>query len=117
MKLPILLNASPFSDEATYNALRLASCLATREGSELRIYLMGDAVLGVRTGQKPRTDGHGPETSLKRISELSSAKVHACGSCLDHRGIAASDMVDLANRASLDDLADTTMWADKVMVF
>jgi uncharacterized protein involved in oxidation of intracellular sulfur len=116
VKFLMLLNASPFSDERTYNALRLANCLAGREGSELRVYLMGDAVSGARRGQKERGDGFCAEASLGRLAQ-GSTKVGACGTCLDTRGIAVGDMADWSYRATLDDLADATTWADKVMVF
>lgn len=116
MKLLVLLNASPFSDERTYNALRLATCLAGREGREVRIYLMGDAVLGARSGQRPAASGFSPESSMARIVQFSGNKVGACGSCLDTRGLTDADLAEWCYRATLDDLADATEWADKVMV-
>ena len=117
MKLLMLLNASPFSDERTYNALRLAICLAGREGRQVQIYLMGDAVLGAHGHQRPRADGFSPEASLARVHELSGRKIGACGGCLSSRGLASEDLPGWCYHATLDDLADATEWADKVMVF
>jgi uncharacterized protein involved in oxidation of intracellular sulfur len=117
VKLLMLLNASPFSDERTYNALRLASHLVGREGRSVQVYLMGDAVSGARAGQRPRSDGYSPEVVLTRIAEDGGQKISACGSCLDTRGIAQAELADWSRRATLNDLADATEWADKVMVF
>lgn len=43
--------------------------------------------------------------------------IGVCGSCMDARGIAAEDLVEGAHRSSMDELAQWTGWADKVLVF
>ena len=45
------------------------------------------------------------------------AEVGVCGTCIDARGIAATDLVQSAHRSSMDELTVWTQWADKVLVF
>ena len=40
-----------------------------------------------------------------------------CGTCMDARGIAEGELVEGTRRSTLEQLADWTRWADKVMVF
>jgi hypothetical protein len=54
MKALFILNAPAYGSEQTYNALRLATALAKREHNDERIYLMGDAVVAAKRGQKVR---------------------------------------------------------------
>jgi uncharacterized protein involved in oxidation of intracellular sulfur len=44
-------------------------------------------------------------------------EVGGCGTCMDARGIADGELSDTTHRSSLEQLADWTMWADKVVVF
>ncbi len=44
-------------------------------------------------------------------------EVAACGTCLDARGIAAEEIGEGIHRGTLDELAQWTAWADKVLVF
>lgn len=44
MKTPIICNDPPYGSERSWNGLRLAGSLARRDGVEVRVFLMGDAV-------------------------------------------------------------------------
>ena len=44
-------------------------------------------------------------------------KVGLCGSCMDARGIEDTELSAGAERSSMDELAQWTQWADKVLVF
>lgn len=44
-------------------------------------------------------------------------EIAACGSCMDARGIAAAELTDGTRRGTLDELAEWTSWADRVLVF
>ena len=44
MKTLVILNDPPYGTERSWNGLRLAGALARREGSEVRVFLLGDAV-------------------------------------------------------------------------
>ncbi len=45
------------------------------------------------------------------------AAVGVCGTCIDARGIAETDLVQSAHRSTMDELPTWTQWADKVLVF
>lgn len=53
----LVVNDQPYGSERPYNALRLAGALAKREGVELRVFLLGDAVACAVAGQQ-LPDGH-----------------------------------------------------------
>jgi uncharacterized protein involved in oxidation of intracellular sulfur len=40
-----------------------------------------------------------------------------CGTCMDARGITDADVVEGAERSTMDELADATLAADRVLVF
>ena len=44
MRFLLILNDPPYGTERSYNALRLAHTLVSKEGTELRVFLIGDAV-------------------------------------------------------------------------
>jgi uncharacterized protein involved in oxidation of intracellular sulfur len=115
MKTLVILNDPPYGTERCWNGLRLAGSLARRDGSEIRVFLLGDAVGCAVAGQKV-PDGY---YHLDRMIE--SAARHGtdvgCGTCMDARGISEDRLVKGAPRASLDELTDWTLWADKVATF
>jgi uncharacterized protein involved in oxidation of intracellular sulfur len=47
-----ILNDAPYGNERAYNALRLAVAVAGREGQQVRLFLMADAVTCAKGGQK-----------------------------------------------------------------
>lgn len=52
MNVLLVLNDPPYGTERSYNAMRLASALVKREGTAVRIFLMGDAATCAKAGQK-----------------------------------------------------------------
>ena len=52
MKTLFILNAGVYGSELSYNGLRLATSLSKREGEEVKIFFIGDAVSCVKKGQK-----------------------------------------------------------------
>lgn len=47
-----ILNEGPYGNERAYNALRLAGTLIGREGQQVRLFLLADAVGCAKVGQK-----------------------------------------------------------------
>jgi uncharacterized protein involved in oxidation of intracellular sulfur len=45
------------------------------------------------------------------------ADLGCCGTCMDARGIADDHLTKGVRRSTLDELADWTAWADKVITF
>lgn len=116
MKTLFILNDPPYGSERTYNALRLAGALAKDEGNNVRVFLMGDAALASKTGQKVAEGFYNVELMLDQIARHK-AQIGVCGTCMNARGIADAELSEWAHRGSLDELAHWTQWADKVLVY
>ena len=115
MKTLIILNDAPYGSERTYNGLRLAGSLA-RQGAELRLFLIGDAVACAKTGQKVPSGYYNTQNMLGAVVRNGGA-VGVCGSCIDARGIAESELIEGTRRSTLDELTAWTLEADKVLTF
>jgi uncharacterized protein involved in oxidation of intracellular sulfur len=117
MKTLFILNDPPYGTERCYNALRLAYTLLSKdEVSEVVVFLMADAVVGARKGQKTPNGYYNIERMLKRLVG-SEGRVLLCSSCMDARGMTDEDIVEGARRSSMDELANETVLADKVLIF
>lgn len=111
----VIVNDQPYGSERPYNALRLAGALSKREGVEVRVFLLGDAVACAVAGQQ-LPDGHYHlDRMLKPLPRR--GQVGLCGTCMDARGLRENQMVDGARRSTLEELTDWTLWADKTLVF
>lgn len=115
-KTLFILNDPPYGTERSYNALRLAGALSKREGQELKVFLMGDAASCAKANQKVPAGYYNLELMLKAPGKRG-AEVGVCGTCMDARGIAESELAEGAKRSTLEQLTDWTVWADKILVF
>ena len=116
MKILVVANDPPYGTERSYNALRLAGSLAKREGTDVRIFLMADAVGCAMAGQVLPNGYYHLDRML--VSALHhGAEVGLCGTCMDARGIDEGEIVEGTRRSSLEELADWTLWADQVVTF
>lgn len=116
MKTLFVLNDPPYGTERTYNGLRLSTALAKRSGEEVRVFLMGDGAAAAKAGQRTATGYYNTERMLKVLA-AQGAQVGICGSCMDARGLMDAEIVDGTRRSTLEELADWTQWADRVLVF
>lgn len=110
-----ILNEGPYGTERAYNALRLAGTLAGKEGRQVRMFLMGDAVTCAKAGQKVPEGYYNVQLMLGKI--VHKGEVLLCGTCMDARGLRADEIIEGALRGTLAQLADWTVEADKVLVF
>ena len=110
-----ILNDAPYGSERPYNALRLAGALAARDGQQVRLFLMADAVACAKRGQKVPEGYYNLQLMLGKV--LRKGKVALCGTCMDARGLGDDEIVDCARRTTLAQLADWTVEADMVLVF
>jgi len=115
VKLLVVLNDQPYGSERPYNALRLAGALVRRDGVQLRCFLMGDSVACALAGQKLPEGHYHLDRMLKPL--VRHGEVGCCGTCLDARAIDAERLVEGVHRSDLNELAEWTMWADKVLNF
>jgi uncharacterized protein involved in oxidation of intracellular sulfur len=116
MKTLFILNDPPYGSERSYNALRLASALATREGEAVRVFLTGDAASCAKAGQTVPNGYYNLDRMLQALVSKQAA-IGVCGSCMDARGLKPDELVDCVKRSSLEQLTDWTQWADKVLIF
>ncbi len=117
MKNLFILNGAPYGDERTYNGLRLAGALAKREGNQVRVFLMGDAAIAAKGGQKVPEGFYNVQVMLGRVTRAAVDAVGVCGTCMDARGMKGDELMEGAHRGTLEELADWSEWADKVFVF
>jgi uncharacterized protein involved in oxidation of intracellular sulfur len=115
MNILMIVNDQPYGSERPYNALRLASALCKREGVELRVFLFGDAVMCAIAGQQLPEGHYHLDRMLKGLSHH--AEVSCCGTCMDARGVDQAMLVEGAQRSSLDELAESVLWADTALTF
>lgn len=117
MKTLFILNDPPYGTERCYNALRLASTLIKSDpANPITVFLMADAVVAAKAGQKTPDGYYNMERMLKRVL-AGKGEVLLCGTCMDARGLAGGDMMEGARRSTMDELAAATIAADKVLVF
>ena len=117
MKHLIILNDPPYGSERSYNGLRMAHALAKHDtAGEVIVFLMADAVLCAKQGQTTPDGYYNLERMLRRVLSAR-GRVLMCGTCMDARGLADTDMLEGATRSTMDELAETTLAADKVIVF
>jgi len=116
MKILIILNDPPYGTERSYNGIRMASAILKQDPeSELAVFLMADAVLCAKSGQKTPSGYYNIEVMLKPI--VRKGALLLCGTCMDARGITDNEIMNGAKRSTMDELADKTLGADKIMVF
>lgn len=117
MRTLFIINDPPYGTERVYNAIRLAHALLKRESStQVSVFLMADAVLAAKAQQKTPDGYYNIERMLKRVLS-SKGVVLLCGTCMDARGIGDAELIDGARRSTMDELANATAEADKVLVF
>ncbi len=117
MKVLFIINDPPYGTERAYNALRLAPALVKKDPeTQITVFLMADAVLAAKAGQKTPEGFYNVERMLKRVL-AAKGKVLLCGTCMDARGLTDTELVEGAHRSTMDELAGETLAADKVLVF
>ncbi len=116
MNILMILNDPPYGSERSYNGLRLAGALARDELTEVKVFLMGDAVACARAGQDTPKGFYNVERMVRLVANHG-GQVGTCGTCMDARGLAESALTESVRRSTLDELASWTRWADKVIVF
>jgi uncharacterized protein involved in oxidation of intracellular sulfur len=114
MKTLFIINDPPYGTERLYNGLRLAHALIKHD-QEVIVFLMSDAVIAAKTGQKTPDGYYNVERMMKRV--ISKGKVLLCGTCMDARGLVDNEILDGAERSTMDALAQETEHVDKVLVF
>lgn len=117
MKHLLILNDPPYGTERSFNGLRMAHALAKNDPeAEITVFLMADAVVCAKAGQKTPDGYYNLERMLGRVLSAR-GRVLMCSTCMEARGLRAEDMVEGATRSTMDELAQATLTADRVLVF
>lgn len=111
----LILNDPPYGTERSYNGLRLANALA-KSGQVVTVFLMADAVACAKAGQKTPEGFYNIERMLGRLI-AAGGRVLLCGTCMDARGLEATQLLAGAERSTMDALAEATIAAERVLVF
>ena len=117
MKYLLILNEPPYGTERSYNALRLAIALPKHDPQgQISVFLMTDAVACAKASQKTPEGFYNLERMLRRVLSAG-GRVLLCGTCMDARGLTQDQIIAGAVRSTMDELAQATVEADKVLVF
>jgi uncharacterized protein involved in oxidation of intracellular sulfur len=116
MKTLFILNDAPYGSERSYNGLRLAGSLSKAEGEDVKVFLIGDAAACAKAGQKVPEGFYNIQVMLGRVVR-NGGEVGVCGTCMDARGIAESELSQGTRKSTLAELTTWTQWADKLIVF
>ena len=116
MKTLFILNDGPYGTERSYNGLRLAGTLSKAAGEEVRLFLIGDAASCAKSGQKVPEGFYNIQLLLNKVVR-SGSSVGVCGTCMDARGMADTELIEGSHRSTMAELTAWTQWADKVIVF
>lgn len=113
----IVINDAPYGSERPFNALRLAIKLNEQEleAAQVRIFLMSDAVTCAIAKQNP-AEGYDIQQMLE-IALAQGSEIKMCKTCIQARGLSDIALVEGCSVATLDDLAQWTLEADKVFTF
>lgn len=115
--LTIIVNGAPYGDEKVWNAMRLASSLVSVAiGINVNIFLLGDAVNAAKRGQNTPEGYYNLEKMLNDLIRQG-AKVSACGTCIQARGLNKEDLIEGVKIGSMLGLAHWIKESQKVVSF
>ncbi len=120
MKILMIVNAPAYGSERMLSALRLATALMTREREdqsiEMAIFMMSDAVTVGLPDQNPSDNRGSLQTMLDELLGRG-VQIRLCRTCALARGLASLPLIAGIEIATLADLAEFTLRADKVITF
>lgn len=116
MKFLFVVNDPPYGTERAYNALRHTQVMARNSETQVKLFLMADAVQCARRGQVVPQGYYNLERMVS-VAVRQGVEVGACGSCMDARALSDEAMIAGVHRSSMDELSHWTLWADKVLVY
>ena len=77
---------------------------------------MGDASACAKNGQKVPQGCYNLGRMIQVVTQHR-GEIGVCGSCMDARGLQDADLVEGSRRSTLEELADWSQWASRVLVF
>lgn len=117
MNILFIINDAPYGTEKAYNALRMAMTLQKEHAdSEVRVFLMADAVTCVLPNQGTPQGYYNLERMLKAVINRG-GKIKACGTCCEARGLKSVPLLEGVEISTMSQLCQWTVEADKVLTF
>lgn len=117
MKILFIINDAPYGTEKAYNALRLAISLQKEHSdTEVRIFLLGDAVTCALPNQSTPEGYYNIERMLKMII-AKRGQIKVCRTCAEARGIQQLTLIDGVEISTMSQLAQWVAESDKVLTF
>jgi uncharacterized protein involved in oxidation of intracellular sulfur len=116
MNVLVILNDSPHSSQRSYNGLRLALSLAKSSSTSMNVFLFGDGVICGLGQPQPLNAFYNVQELLNGLAQRG-ARIAACKTCLEQRGISDEMLLPVVKRSTLDDLTAWTEEAEKVLTF
>jgi len=114
-KYLFVINDAPYGNERPYNALRHAMNLIKREGVQVNVFLVADAVNCARMGQNTPEGYYNIERMVKSLAKR--GKVATWGTCCNPRGLGLDDLVVGVEMGTMDVLGDWTLETEQVIVY
>lgn len=111
----IVLNDAPYGTEKSYNGLRLAIALQSRD-DKVNVFLMADAVFCAVPNQQTPPGYYNINEMLGRVLGKG-GRVAACGSCLKARGLSIENLVKGVEPGSMALLSEWTESSSKIHSF
>ena len=116
MKFLFIVNDPPYGTERAYNALRQANAIAGKENTEVRVFLIADAAACAKKNQKTPNGYYNLEKMLT-VANRKGIDVAVCGSCMDARGMSEEELHESSHKSTMDELADWSIWAEKIITY
>ena len=114
MKLGIIIQTEPCTYQDFGTAFEIARS-ALRKGHEVQVFLYDEAVIAANRAMK-MTGKRQPNRMIMELIE-GKATIFACGACCMFRGITKDMLQDGVEMGGLTDLAETVVWADRLVNF
>jgi len=111
----IVINEAAYGKERAWNALRLAKAMMVKD-LKVNIFLLEDGVTVAKKGQRPPEGYYNLERMVTELIQ-SGAKVRACGTCLQARGLTQTDLVSGVETGKIFDLVDWVKESKSVLSF
>jgi len=111
----IIINEAAYGKERAWNALRLAMAMMTKD-MKVNIFLLEDGVTVAKKGQRPPEGYYNLEKMLAQLIR-NGAKVRACGTCLQARGLSQNDLVPGVEVGKILDLVEWIKESKSVLSF
>jgi len=117
MSILIIINDPSYGTEKAYNTFRLANQLLRKSPEiEVNVFLLADAVIcGIANQKTP--DGYYNIARMIRMFLSKKGRLKAYGTCIEARGITEEHMQKGVQRSTMEELAQWTIEADKIITF